>query len=375
MKPLSALSFVFAPFLLSCAVEETAEEAAHSPAESASVAAVGGDGGKCAPDFCGMNSPELSDGFFHEMNLDGRANAEGYSFTTVRKGGAYYKLDVIAGRITGRLIGGLPGSVPTLSGIALNGVEATIKRVHPETGEVTYRTLVFDGYTRTTDFWAKLSGGSPATPIETYRFKLVYPSGITTYLCRNGAEFVDPSASVRAMPEHHALVFEGERIDVETLTISPAIDPQWVNFGCAETALAKMHLTGHTRAAQLAGFDTTIGERQTMLKMLTADYCGLGIPFTVAGQRVRWTDDRGSLTVAPTETKVMEARWSVNGATCLNVPRVDAHPTEASREVFPNGVAALIARTCLSQLPACAPVAPVHHLVSWNPTPFTLPPR
>jgi ADYC domain len=327
---------------------------------------------KCPSHICGMNSAELSNGgFFYDLNLDGLANSDGYSLISARKGSAVYDVAVSGGRITATLSYGVVGSPQTLSGYSLAGLEMRLKKILPD-GTASYRTLVIDAVSRTTDYWAKpVDVSAPPTPkIETYKFFIKLDSGFGAYLCQNGAEFVDPTSPVRAMPAHHALVFEGERIDIESLTIAPQLNTRWFNIGCAETALAKLQLTGHTKAAyHHADFVTSIAERQTMLKMLTADYCGTGNSFTVSGQPLRWTDDKGTMTISSSFPKVLEARWTPNGAACLNTPRVDAHPSDASREVFEWGAAFEIADECA--IPSCGATTSTYHLRSWNPTPFT----
>lgn len=326
---------------------------------------------KCPAHICGMNSAELSDGgFFYDLNLDQLPNSQGWSLMSAKKGSAYYDLAVAGGRITATFSLGMVGSPQTLSGYSLAGLEMRLKKILPS-GNPTYRTLIIQSVSRTTDYWAKLPGGAATPKIETYKFYVDSDSGYGAYLCQNGAAFVDPTSPVRAMPEHHALVFEGERVDVDALTIAPQLNTRWFNIGCAETAMAKLQLTGHTKAAyHHAGFVTSIAERQTMLKMITADYCGTGNSFTVSGQPLRWTDDRGTMTLSTGFPKVLEARWTPNGAACLNTPRADAHPSDASRAVFEWGAAFEIAHECT--IPACAPASIVpYHLYSWNPTPFT----
>ncbi len=324
---------------------------------------------KCPAHICGMNSGELSDGgFFYELNLDQLANSQGWSLMSAKKGSAYYDLSVSGGRITAAFSLGVVGSPQTLSGYSLAGLEMRLKKILPS-GAATYRTLIIQSVSRTTDYWAKLPDGALTPKIETYKFHVDTDSGWGAYLCQNGA--ADTTSPVRAMPEHHALVFEGERIDVDSLTIAPRLNTRWFNIGCAETALAKLQLTGHTKAAyHHAGFVTSIAERQTMLKMLAADYCGTGNSFTVSGQPLRWTDDRGTMTLSAGFPKELEARWTPNGAACLNTPRADAHPSDASRELFEYGARFEIAAEC--SIPACGSTTATYHLYSWNPTPFTL---
>src|SRR5262249_25624302 len=131
---------------------------------------------------------------------------------------------------------------------------------------------------------------------------------------------------------YDSVIFEGDRVDAAAKTIGAKIDPRWFNIGCAGHTLAKMALTGHTESAVKLGFSTSIAQRQTMLKMLSADYCGDGTPFTVSGQPLQWADDLGWMHAAPDAQ--LEARWTSTGASCLMKPRVEAHPTKASFVAF-----------------------------------------
>lgn len=375
MKHLSLSALSLTSLLLSCAVDDPVddpvddlvEQPAGEPTEAVHAAAVGGGGDKCAPDLCGMNSPELGDGYFHELNLDGAVSPDGWSLLGYgAKGSALYAPSVSGGRMTATLIYGAPGTPETLRGGGLVGLRFRIRKTFA-TGAVTI-TFVIEATGRA-GYWAKLPGGGTPPVIETYKFRLDYDNGTSTYMCRNGGEFLDPSSPVRGMLEHHAVLFEGDRINVEHLSVASISDPRWINIGCAETALAKMHLTGHTRAALADGFSTTSAERQTMLKMLTADYCGTGTSFTVAGQRLRWSDDHGTMRLPADEPRALEAAWGPSGAVCLNTPRVQAHPTAASREAFPFGVSFLVGLQCPK--PSCNNVLPIQHLRSWNPLPYT----
>ena len=133
------------------------------------------------------------------------------------------------------------------------------------------------------------------------------------------------------------------------------IDSTWVNFACAGSALWKLVTTGHTQSRFWG--NTTIPERQTLLKMVTGDYCGGGVPFTVPGQKLQWRDARGYTQYLSSPLLLeLEARWTPNGAACLITPRVDANPTALGAQVFPMGAAAEIAATCgPAAPPPCAP--------------------
>jgi hypothetical protein len=75
--------------------------------------------------------------------------------------------------------------------------------------------------------------------------------------------------------------------------------------------------------------------RQTMLKMLVADYLGGGMPFTIAGMPLSWADDAGMMKHLTSVTK-LESRWTKDGAVCLDVPRGVAHWSPELAQAFPN---------------------------------------
>ena len=165
------------------------------------------------------------------------------------------------------------------------------------------------------------------------------------------------------MDEFHAVVFEGDRVDSLAKTVT-GIDTGWFNIGCAGHALAKLHLTGHTQGAQVgAGYVTSVAERTTMLKMITGDYCGEGIPFTVAGVDLTWRDHRSWMGFDPLDAST-EARWTPDGASCLNEPRLASNPTDLGSKTFED-VGKAIAEMCPKLQKCGAPQG--EHMVSGNP--------
>src|SRR5262249_19002697 len=139
----------------------------------------------------------------------------------------------------------------------------------------------------------------------------------------------------------HAVLFEGDRIDAQRKVVD-TVDKNWVNIGCAGSALSKQHLDGHTQGAMDAwvAFTTSLDQRTAHLKMLSADYCGAGVPLTIAGQPLRYADDHGWMTY-PAGSAALEARWNRDGASCLDVPRIKANSSPEAIAAFPNIDAAI----------------------------------
>jgi len=318
---------------------------------------------RCPDEGCGVNSPYVDGGWFHELNLDGFRNDEGWAFTGASKGSAIYTLSVENARFVARLKLGPVGSQTLLTGDELVDLELHLTRSGTTT---TYTATITDVGDRT-EFLAKHTDQTPIDEtIETYKIWVnANGSPWSGMLC--GRQAI-PTHGPVPMPEHSVLVFEGDRIDGLAKTVT-AVNPRWFNLGCEGTALAKLHLTGRTQAAQQSvGFTTSLGERQAMLKMLTADYCGGGTPFTVGGQKLEWKDDQGTMTL-PSIPLELESRWNAQGALCLNTPRVTANPTPQSEEEFGHKVSLQIAAECSRvhhQLPTCGFIPGPYNLSSHN---------
>ena len=290
----------------------------------------------CDDWHCGSNSPVIATYHFHELNLNGLANAEGFSVIGMRKGSNSYTLSVERGRILGKT------AAVTLQGLDLKDAQIWVRRLTR-----TYAIRITD--VQTTTMFATLAG--QPKQIETYLLDVnELMHGLPTADWRNLCSQVPSrdNPDVLGMNVFHSVVFEGERINAARKTVGTALDPSWFNIGCAGHALAKLALGGHTEAARLAhGFATTIPERQTYLKMVTGDYCGTGRSFTVAGQPLQWTDAHGYTQYQlPGANLELEARWTPSGAQCLNTPRIDANPTALGNQVFLGNVTGEIAAEC-----------------------------
>lgn len=119
--------------------------------------------------------------------------------------------------------------------------------------------------------------------------------------------------------ETSVVLLTDELYDIEGKTVHPN-EPGWVTMACRGHALAKMKFMGHDPNDQ---YDSSWQQRQAALKMITADYCGKGLSFTAVGQPLAWIDERGNFPehLLPSVDGV-EARWSEDGALCLDTPRL-----------------------------------------------------
>jgi ADYC domain len=149
------------------------------------------------------------------------------------------------------------------------------------------------------------------------------------------------------MLRDETLLFTGDRIDPQTMTMATDPTQSWINFGCANFTLAKLYMTRNT--TESATTPLPVPERyQAMLKMYTGDYCGTGDPITVSGTPMIWDTKQVAFFNAPLE---LESRWNAHGATCLKKMRLEANPSQALL-----GPRAKLLESC--SIPACEDIDP-----------------
>jgi hypothetical protein len=291
-RPAPAPALLALPLVLAGCFVEPAEEVGVTLAPLAK--------DNCLDFQCGGNSPDLNGIPFHELGLQGQINAAGLQLLHLRRLGKTYQVHVDGDR----LLGLRPGEV--LQGTRLVGAELVLTN-----GANQYEVEITD-----VQRWLTFQV-APKHAIETYYLTYANDAGERVNLCPN-----EPSEEVWGLVSSHALVFRGDRYNPETITVSSDIDAAgWFNVACAGGAPAKMHLWRHTGAGAPPGLPTTDDQRQALLKMFAADYCGTGRPFTVMGQALTW-DKTGwpDMTFAPYGS--FEAAWSADGAICLGTPRL-----------------------------------------------------
>jgi ADYC domain len=281
------------------------------------------ESGSHCPAFACSNSDELIHYNIHELNLKGLANTKGASLATslghaqiYTAAGVGYDLQVKSGKITGTRHG-----LVMIAGQQLVGTKMV----------VTTPTEMFDIHI-TAVREAVYPIGS-ASPLELYVMEWTMHGGtFGKNVCNGAGETLDRFDWMSMHPDE-TLVFEGTRFDPDTMTDRQTFDADWFNFGCAGHTLAKMRLTRNTAPDNLDW-----RSRQATLKLLVADYCGTGTPFTVAGVPLRW---KGGLMYYFTPPTAVEARWTEAGATCLGTPRL--LQLDPPSEYFPDLLGSILA--------------------------------
>lgn len=280
---------------------------------------------RCPAWGCGTNSATLGDGLlFDELDSSGRENRTGLRIVSAYlASGAPVKVRVSRHALVAV---GADGTVH--SDYALVG--ATIVLKHAVRG--IYELRITAVHLQHLMFWS-----GPEEFVPFYEIKARHDGSPTQkfeYVCKQDLLTTEPWW---AQVAHSALVFQGDYYDPDAKTVTAVSDvapldsDSRFNVACAGTAPAKMHLTRHTRAGGIDGrgalaYPTTISERQAMLKMFTADYCGTGTAFTVDGQPLTYSDGRTTFARWDEATGI-EAVWKESGAVCLNTPRLGAAMT------------------------------------------------
>lgn len=119
-----------------------------------------------------------------------------------------------------------------------------------------------------------------------------------------------------------ATVIRGELYDEESKDVLHA--PDSLTIACLGYAAAKMKLLGYGPNQSFPGGDepATAAQRQATLRMLTADYCGSGRPFTAHGTALAWENAAETVSTPVTRWTDIEAIWDDDGALCLSNPRL-----------------------------------------------------
>jgi hypothetical protein len=158
------------------------------------------------------------------------------------------------------------------------------------------------------------------------------------------------------------VIFRGDQYIETGFQVRSDPESTWFNITCAGTAIGKLHMLRHTSASSHGGPTpprsrcakrdgrptdtdtfrdlgariTTVPQRQALLRMLTADYCGVGHSFTINGLRLAYTFNQAwepqigyegrPTRFAETSIASIDALWDSNGAVCIGTPRLQYAP-------------------------------------------------
>ncbi len=328
---------------LGAALVSACVDQAEQPGERTAVQALE----ECPNFACGQNGPKLNNREFHELSEQHLRNREGFATTDLTKGGLTYQIDVAGWELRGLSASG------NLVGAALKGAtfdinHATGKQYRVQIADVA-TMQIYAGPLKGVTIpqyilqWIEITPGAPPThyknlcsnpPTGTYRQETLYQLGEST------------------------LFFEGNRYDSARKTLL-AGSTTWFNLGCAGHALSKLLLTGHT---ELSG-NTSTAQQQAALKMITADYCGDGTSFTVAGEPLYWKSNNGYMAFLA-QPESLEGRWGPNGPLCIDEYRLVKSNNPLAQVYFPDaadgtpGVEVAVNARCPAKLPPTCNAAP-----------------
>lgn len=314
-----------------------------------------GGGSACPKSGCGTNSPF----FGHELELPlvhgdgGEPNDEGVSiigFDHARRPGSVVDVQVIDDRIVARDSSGelsntdLVGLIIELEWQQSNEVfEIDANADVPRPTSVSVMLLgVFER-----SMWAQpLDHGDRLTPA--YKFSYWIEEGLPQPLCPQNVEgdSFDPLAVSRireetnlivagadpqvVVNEHVAVVYLGDRWSTDDFLLTPNDSGRWISWGCEGHAADKLHRMGFTDAGnrRLGRPGVGLEQRQAALFAIMAKYCPDAPPLTVPGHALRYADYRNVLdrsstySFEPSSPGFFEALWDLNGAICIDVPRL-----------------------------------------------------
>lgn len=293
--------------------------------------------------MCGQNG-RIIDVPFHELHLGGQPNIQGTTLVTaIDSMGQTVALSAKDGVLYGRAAGGVSAPLDVSSRIVVNAYDSDLGSFHDF--ELRIEAIAIAPY------WV----GPAGAPTTSYRVTYAPPlGGPERDLCPSGER------SDR-LPPHHFVALTGDRYDSKTATVTVGdAASRWVSFGCAGSAISKVHLGRHTEVGSDGTHQTTRAQREALLKMYVADYCGDGTSYTQTGHPLAYIDDLGwfkglNWDGDPDEIDTIEALWNERGALCLDEPRLVDR-----KEVH-----------CIDELPSCKEMlddwTDAAHLLSANP--------
>jgi hypothetical protein len=270
--------------------------------------------GACTPEFtgqddaddptlrdcpgCTLNSPAINNAKFPALHLGGLPNDDGVSLLGLFDPATMQTYDVGTNSLED--LTALDGLTVVAEGDELVGWTLVLEK----DSNPLYGMIV--AHDRTITSWA---AGNPNMTAYAISFADV---NITKNVCPTFAD--SPNTPVLT-------IIPGQTYDNVNKVVDE-VDANWVTFACADEAAYKAKRLGYEQNLNFAGTNApaSIDQQNATLKMITADYCGLGKSFTVQGTPLAWENAAQTVT-APPDLKI-EAIWTATGALCLDTPRI-----------------------------------------------------
>jgi hypothetical protein len=314
---------------------------------------IGSGGGSCDSDECGLNGMWFGQGVgFREIHLGDAANQEGLRLTGAiapprsRAAGTDVKLTIDKDALS---LKDARTGAPAVATMDLKGAKLVLtwdghyvdklKQI-----PITFTLEILD-VTRPA-FWDCPAGARSCDHGYKYRFAAITNAdgGCNVEICdpNLARDTADPDASIAGTAVAFIGDVYGKRVDtdrdafkVHSREASPRCsadqlrsgEDDIINFACTGTTLSKLYLMRHTSASRPASRPVPVSQRQALLRMLTADYCGTGETFTHNGVPLAFAA-RGWSGFAHYDLgarQPLEAIWSDKGAVCIGQPRLPAH--------------------------------------------------
>lgn len=275
---------------------------------------------RCPIITCGENGPTAGDGFLlDELDLWGRENHAGVKLASAYwDDGSYAHVDIQRDDLRAYHYG---------LGVWRRGTELTkltLLLEQPATGDkYEVRVAGYDDQT------VRFRAGDPEL-MRLYNLQARRLGESNKYwrsVCRPDVPLTaDPDWSSRPM---WSVVYRGDRYSSTKKVIADNAGDGWSFIACAATAGAKLHMYRHTNAG---GFNrsgalrwpTSLEKRTTLLKGITADFCGDGSEeFTELGTPLAYATatEPTRLFAAYGGISSVEAIWKADGPVCLDTPR------------------------------------------------------
>jgi ADYC domain len=330
----------------------------------------------CTPDQCGLNGMWFGEGVsFRELHLNGAANDQGLKLIGITPphplgrgkepvlgidGDELLIKDKQSGKVLleGRRLRGTVLLIEKADSSAEQAPNLSFEcwlelkwnpnlsrkcrlEIMPNLSRL-FRLKITDVFER--NFWDCKPGDGHAKECKVFHYVFQATTNAATKTVDDGCEveicapeLAQNLRSTDSAIQGTAVVFAGdvydERHKVRSVSASPtcpgdALAPDEtdiINFACPGTVPSKLHLMRHTAASERKNKKgTTISQRQAMLRMLTADYCGNGHSFTRDGTPIRFgTEDWSFInSYRIDKSMTLEAVWTARGASCLYQPRL-----------------------------------------------------